>query len=359
MQHISIKSPFDPSMIEVEVKNITIGVLVDMLKNNAIDLAPAFQRKKDIWNRVQKSKLIESILLNLPLPSFYFAIEERSKQWIIIDGLQRLSTLKSFVIDSDLKLEGLDFFGDQYNGKKYEDFAYFEKLDFSMLPITVNLLKGSTPPEVKYLLFQRINSAGTPLSPQEMRNALNQGPASEFLKDVSESEPFCRVMGSVSNDRMEAQEYILRFISFYLYDYTLFKDDMNAFLASAMSQMNSMDEEQLNLLKAKFFDTLEVCYSLLGDNAFRKPTEKQRRNKISKAMFDSMMYGVANLSEREQKVLLAHRTAFVEGYNLLSEDTDFQKVLSQGTGKLRSVQNRFNRIRNLMNNVLRNYDSAI
>lgn len=352
MQQISIKKPFDPSMIEVEVKNTTIGVLVDMLKNNAIDLAPAFQRKTGIWSPGQQSRLIESIMLDLPLPSFYFAIEERSKQWIIIDGLQRLTTLKAFAIDQSLTLKELDFLDAQYAGKKYADFEYFEKLAFSMLPITINILKGTTPPEVKYVLFQRINSAGTSLSPQEMRNALNQGPASELLKEIAASPEFTRVMHSVSNKRMDEQEYILRFFAFYLYDYAPFKDDMDAYLASSMSSLNGLAPEKLKQLKNRFFDALEVCESLLGQDVFRKPSENGRRNPISKALFDSLMVSVASLTESEVKTVLQKRDCFNLTYKQLFDNIDFQKMLSQGTGKYKSVSYRLAQIKSLLNQML-------
>lgn len=354
MQKISIKKPFDPSMIEVEVKNTTIGVLVDMLKNNAIDLAPAFQRKKGIWTPGQQSRLIESILLDLPLPSFYFAVEERSKKWIVIDGLQRLNTLKLFAVDNSLELRDLDFLEKQYAKRKYADFEYFEKLAFSMLPVTINILKGTTPPEVKYVLFQRINSAGTPLSPQEMRNALNQGEASQLLKDIAASREFKQIMDSVSDMRMDEQEYILRFFAFYLYDYAPFKNDMNGFLASSMNSLNGLSAKESERLKKKFFHALGVCSALLGEDVFRKPSENGRRNPISKALFDSLMVSVASLAEEEVETVLQKREEFNVAYKQLFDEPDFQKRLSQGTGKYKSVAYRLSQTKGVLNQILGN-----
>lgn len=357
-----IKEPFDPSTIEVEVKNITIGTLVDMLKNDAIDLSPAFQRKKDLWSDKEKSRLIESVMLGLPLPSFYFITEKSNKKWVVIDGLQRLCSLKKFAIDKTLTLKGLDFLDRQYGGKTYNDLEYFEKLSFSMLSVTVNVLKGDTPPEVKYVIFQRINSAGTPLKPQEIRNALNQGAATRLLDEMAEEPLFKRMTKGVSTERMADKEFITRFFAFYLMGYGVYNGDMDAFLNVAMNRLNKLDESQLQKTKVAFRRSLYVCYQLLGDDAFRKPSpNSQRRNPVSKALFDSLMVSISKRTENEQEELMRRMEAFKKYYIEVFQDRILQRNLSEGTGKYKSVEYRFRKMEEIIDKTLEGneYDKNI
>ena len=341
----TIKEPFDPSTIEVEVKNITIGTLVDMLKNEAIDLEPAFQRKKDLWPDGKKSQLIESILLGLPLPSFYFSIEKDNKKWVVIDGLQRLCTLQKFAVDQTLALKDLEFLNKQYEGKAFKDLEYFERLSFSMLSVTVNILKGNTPPEVKYLIFKRINSAGTPLKPQEIRNALNQGAATRLLDEMASCTLFREMTKGVSSDRMADKEFITRFFAFYLMEYTSYESNMDAFLNAAMHQLNQLAPECLEEAKAAFKRSLNACHQLLGDDAFRKPSmEAQRKSPVSKALFDSLTVSLSRLSNADLKVLTQRKETFKKLYAEIFQDEKLLKTLSEGTGKSKSVAYRFRKI---------------
>lgn len=353
IQTLPIKQPFDPSTIEVEVKNVTIGVLIDMLKNDAIDLTPAFQRNQDLWNDGKKSRLVESILLGLPLPSFYFSIEKDSKKWVVIDGLQRLCTLKKFAIDQTLELKGLDFLEKQYGGKKYDDFEYFEKLSFSMLSVTVNILKGKTPPDVKYLIFQRINSAGTPLTPQEIRNALNQGAATKLLEDMSNLSLFRQMTKGVSTQRMADKEFVIRFLAFYLAGHDTYEGDMDAFLNVTMHTLNQMEDEELDEVQIAFNRSLYVCHELLGDDAFRKPiSDNGRRNPVSKALFDSLAVSVAKLTQTEQEKLILKKDLFGTYYLALFQDEKLLKTLSEGTGKSKSVGYRFRKMEEIIRKTL-------
>ena len=105
----TITIPFDPNSIDVDMATVNLGLLIDQLVNEEIDLQPDFQRASDIWTPTAKSRLIESILLGLPLPSFYFSEDIYSQKLSVIDGLQRLCAIKDFVIDKKLKLYNLQF----------------------------------------------------------------------------------------------------------------------------------------------------------------------------------------------------------------------------------------------------------
>ena len=184
-----ITKPFNPSLIDVDISTVNLFSLINELENNEINLSPDFQRATDVWDDTKKSRLIESILLGLPLPSFYFNEEEGGMTRSVIDGVQRLCAIRDFVLGKEtedkkrvfLKLENLQFLK-KYEGLCFSDLTRPDVRRIQSMKVTTNTLSYQTPPEVKLIIFQRVNSAGVPLTPQEMRHALNQGMPADFIK---------------------------------------------------------------------------------------------------------------------------------------------------------------------------------
>jgi hypothetical protein len=144
---VVIEIPFNPNDIKVSTQPLTLGQLVDRLEHGEIKLNSDFQRLPDLWDNTQKSRLIESILLRLPIPTFYFDGSDDNK-WEVIDGLQRISTLRSFVVNKTLQLENLQFLT-EYNGMKYDELPREFQRRIQTFPITVYILEKGTPDEVK------------------------------------------------------------------------------------------------------------------------------------------------------------------------------------------------------------------
>jgi len=118
-----IEKPFDPKKIDITTKQMTLDLILKRLNNDEVDLETFFQRGMNLWSKTQQSRLIESILIRLPLPAFYFDGSDDNK-WLVVDGLQRLSSFKNFILESNpkkkLKLENLEYLT-QYNGCSYDD----------------------------------------------------------------------------------------------------------------------------------------------------------------------------------------------------------------------------------------------
>jgi hypothetical protein len=360
MEIAEIKEPFKPSSIEVETKNATIGTLIEMLNADLIDLQPGFQRNGFLWNENKMSQLVESIILGLPIPSFYFERDDEKKRWVVIDGLQRLCTLKRLIDEKKpLVFRGMEFIGNLWNGKTYRDFTYYDKVEFGLRPVTLNILKGSTPPGVKFIIFKRINSAGTPLKGAEIRNALFQGKSTELISRLLPV--FHEYTGNrVSSKRMNDRDYITRFMALYLKHRMPGKyQKWDDFLNDMMAVLNREEDSVIETIAEEFEHAINNCFQIFGDLMFRKPSDNNKSNSISMALFDAQMIPMAELSESEVNELMEKKNLLRQEYINLFSDESMQKTLSDGTGHASSVNNRINKIRILIDKVLNKNDRQL
>ena len=350
-----ILQPFNPAKIRVEPKPIIIDALIRRIRHGEIDMAPEFQRKAGIWKNDAQSRLIESLLIRIPLPAFYFDATNEDK-WLVVDGLQRLTTLKRFVIDQTLPLSGLEFLTD-LEGHKYADIPrnYQRRIDESM--ITVYLIEKGTPPEVKFNIFKRINTGGLPLSSQEIRHALNPGPAQDFLRVLSESEEFQSAVGqSISDTRMADREFCLRFLAFALMppDRYTTRDDLDTFLNSTMTQLNSLSKSDHAKLHARFKRSMSAAERIFGKYAFRKQFESDSyRYPVNKALFEAWSVNLDSLSDVQlEKAVRNPKKLNSDFIKLMNDDDQFIASITQGTGDPKKVRYRFNKIRTVLDSAV-------
>lgn len=350
----AITKPFNPNEIDVDISTVNLGSLIDQLENDEIDLQPDFQRATDVWDNVKKSRLIESILLGLPLPSFYFSEDPVSHKLSIIDGLQRICAIRDFVLKEEepLKLEGLQFL------KNFEGFT-FSRLErpevkrIKSLKITMNTLRKGTPLDVKYIIFQRVNTAGVPLTPQEMRHALNQGPAAIFIKELADMESFKKATNySVESKRMQDRDFVNRFIAFYI-GYQDYMGDLDMFLNDKMGELNKMTPAQRDDIRVSFDKAMTCCYEIFKKDTFRKRYKiTDRRKPISKSVYDTLSVNIAWLSDEERKLLLKNSEAFKTGMIYLFNDKKFDFSISTGTGQKYNVEQRFTMVKSLIKKII-------
>lgn len=349
-----LKGPFDPNNIDVDISTVNLGSMLEQLEYGEIDLQPEFQRASGVWSEVKKSRLIESILLGLPLPSFYFSEDITSNKLIIIDGLQRLCSLKEFCIDKTLVLRDLQFLTD-LNGLSYDKLDRTQIRRLKSLKVTINTLRKRTPTSVKYVIFQRVNTAGEPLNKQEVRNALYLGKATMLLKNMATSSSFIRVtMGKVPTKRMADRDLVNRYLAFYLK-----KDEYDGALDQFMGEVtlgyvNTLDEKQIQEIYHTFENTMDLCWVLFGDKAFRRPDPKKegRYLKLNKAIFEVISVSLALLTSDEQIILKRKKETFVTELDRLLRDKQFIQSITSGTAKMPQVEYRFNKIGSLIKTVL-------
>lgn len=357
--------PFDPASISLSSKIVALDTVLRRIKNKTIILNPDFQRNY-VWDIERKSLLIESMMLRIPLPMFYVS-EDKDGIWEVVDGLQRLTTIRDFILgpDADGKgflLKGLEFWGDLFNGK---DFFSVEKK--SKMPRIINnimeaelsftIINPDTPEKVKRNIFKRINTGGMRLSTQEIRHALYQGEATELLQKIIATPTYKRVIGkTVKDGRMAGRELALRFLSFYYRGWRNFKGDMDTFLSDTMRFINGdvKLEEVKKLPNVKVIADFELAlhraHELFGEHAFRRSRGKDRKTPVNKSLFDVWMYCFSRMSNDLFSKIIEKRRKFEYSYHMLiDDDDDFIDSIGRYGGDISGVKYRYSEIIKLIN----------
>ena len=345
-----ITQPFSPNDINLSNPPMNLGDLIDRIQYGWIDFHAEYQRKEDLWSPGKQSRLIESALLGLRLPAFYFE-EVTRKQWKIIDGLQRCCAIRNFCVRESLTLCELEFLN--FNGKKFSELPFDLQRDIRMLPITVNLLNSGVPDKVKYVLFKRLNTGGMELKPQEIRNAVFQGKAIELVKDLASNAAFLEATGhKIPDKRMQDQDFVTRFMAFYLLGYEHYEPDLDNFMNTCLERINhgQIPQEDIDRMKEDFTRGMELAHELFGDDAFRKrESARDATRPINKAYFEVIAVTLAKLGERDRRRLLACKDTFKA--NLMEEmrtNRSYNNSFSGGTGKPENVRKRFARFAEIL-----------
>ena len=353
-----IAEPFDPETIDVVTRNMTVDLLLSRARNNMIDLQPDFQRRWGIWDDRRKSRLIESLLLRIPLPVLY-AAEDEDESWEIVDGIQRLSTIAQYIQPEiigrpPLLLTGLEYL-EAYEGMAFGDLSDRLKMRLRETELVIHLIRKGTPPEVKFNVFARINTGGVPLSPQELRHAITPGPARQVLEDWARSPDFLIATDSSINPiRMDDRELVLRFLAFFVLGVPAYRQsEMDRFLIGAMKHVNELTGPELAQARESFQRAMQGAYAIFDNDAFRKRVAPvDGRFPINKALFEAVSVNLASLSAESIKRLVDRRDGLRVAFMSLCAERDFEAAISQGTGDVAKVQFRFARISQLFRDEL-------
>jgi len=346
---VPIERPFNPKEINIKSKTMSLDNIIKRIRESEIDMAPDFQRKGDLWTPDKQSRLIESMLIKLPLPAFYFDGTEDEK-WLVVDGLQRLSAIKNFVVDENLRLQGLEFL-ENINGKTFSELPRNYRRMIEETEIVAYIINPGTPADVKFNIFKRINTGGLVLEPQEIRHALNQGIPSKFVANLAQLNSFKEATQNViATDRMLDREFVTRFLAFYLNGPKGYKPDLDTFMTSSMGQLNTKTNDELNKIQVAFDKAMKLSKIIFGKWAFRKVySTNERRKPINKALFEVWSVELANLTLEEQKRAVSRKKSiFQEFTKLMNTDNTFVAAITSATGDKGRVNYRYNKIREIL-----------
>lgn len=329
--------PIDSVLIRTESR--TVFDVVRRMEKGQYILDPDFQREF-VWDVDKQSKLIESVIMRIPLPVFYLAEQEDGKI-VVVDGLQRLTTFQRFV-EGKFALRGLKGASSSFNGAQFQDLAPKFQTRIEDTNLTLYLIDSKVPEQARLDIFDRVNS-GVPLSRQQMRNCLYVGNATRWLREQARSEGFAKATGGSLNAKtMRDREAINRFCSFHIMGvegYSKVGGDMDEFLAKALRLMNLYAPEKLERLAERFQNSMRNNYQVFGLHSFRKHTSPdQSRNVVNIALFDVFSVLMADhepswVDERAQPI----REIF---FRLMANE-EFFRAISLGTNSLSNVRSRF------------------
>lgn len=322
------------------------------VRKNQIILDSDFQREF-VWKTKQKSELIESVLMGLPLPIIYL-YEDENANLIVVDGRQRLTTFFEYMAD-DFELENLTILKDMI-GKKFSNLPLSYQSKIEDYQLSTQVIKPPTPDSVKFQIFDRVNRGGTILNNQEMRNALYQGNSTKLLNKLSELEVFKEAIGRSKSKRMKDKYIILRFIGFYLWRTNKLKDrdrklveyksDIDEFLGKTMEYLNRLDEYELNSIEELFIQAMKNSYDILGNDGFRLENKGNRKSPINMNLFETWTYLMVLLNnENIDKEILKLK------YKELINDSTFLSSIGSNRDSLTKVTDRFNIIEKIYNEI--------
>ncbi|WP_233124927.1 DUF262 domain-containing protein [Agrobacterium vaccinii] len=337
------------SQLVIQSADLPLATLAGMVEAKSIDLQPTFQRRER-WTKKDQSALIESFLLNVPVPPIYLA-EERSGTYTAIDGKQRLNAIGNF-IHGRLKLSELESFTEA-NGLTFSDLPEEIQNAFKLRPyIRVITLLKQTDPQLKYEVFLRLNRGGEKLLNQEIRNVAFRGPLNDLMFKLSENE-FLRKQLKIKDDssqnwrKMVDVEYVLRFFTL-TNDYETFSGDLSVELDSFMKDNQNREGQWLTQLESDFNRSIYFCEQFWGEHAFHRAENASWRDQPIASIFDAQMVAIKSLPDATLN-RVANRKAEVvaEMHNLFSDDR-FLEATRTSTNTPSRVKHRISEVRKLL-----------
>ena len=354
--------PWNPSKIRITTKNFTLREVVEQIRQNEIDLSPDFQREY-VWKRRQRTRLIESVLLGIPLPAFYFN-QENDATYQVVDGVQRLSTISLFMEDNhELNATDLEYLKD-LDGLTYNRLDQASMRRFRSAQIVVHIIEPQTPDEVKYDIFGRVNTLGSPLSTQEIRHAMSRSRSREFLRELSELDAFDEATAKNffrrdpedpstwvrDTGRMMNRELALRFCAFLDFDVEAYKQftSLDAYLADFTKRIDNrpaskpgFNDEALHEMRSKFAFAMSSALVILGKFAFRRtPSRASKRGPINRAVFEAQ---ATALSKFPPQALNNRKTQVKQKLLELFNEDEYVRSVTVGTGDPRRVFHRLSK----------------
>lgn len=339
----------------LQASDLSLESISNMVAGNAIEISPKYQRRER-WTSEKQSALIESFLLNIPVPPIYLS-EDEFGRYSVIDGKQRITSIYNFIHENH-KLNGL------------ENFKELEGLTFNELPTQLNnalrirpylrvitLLKQSDP-TLKYEVFTRLNTGGEPLLPQEVRNVAFRGDYNDMIFTLSENS-FLREQLKIKDTKSKAYremldaEYVLRFFTL-IETWNNFPGNMRNAMDDHMLKYAGSNSTLIKNRNKLFNESLNFANQIWGKDAFKRPENKSYRNQILQGIYDVQTVPFALLKPKQKKLIPKKINYIKKKFEELYEkDNSFQESMRQFTSNKDRVYYRIHEMNNLLNSVLR------
>lgn len=330
-----------------------LSTLADLIQTKSIDLSPKYQRRFR-WDDVRQSKLIESFLMNVPVPPV-FLNEDTYGQYSVIDGKQRLSAIYEF-LRGRLKLQGLEIFSD-INGMTFDDLPKPLQSVIKTRPtLRAIIILRQSDDDVKFEVFQRLNTGGVRLNAQEIRNSAYPGPFNDLVLELSLDKKFHRLLGikkkedSAIYQEMRDAELVLRYFTF-RDTWDSFSGGVKRYLDRFMVHSQNMPEKQVELARRDFLHTLEIVEACFNEYAFQRwlPEKQQWRKQILAALFDAQMFACRG---RNLEAARSAQPQVLSKFKQLFENSDFRRSIDASTNAPVALKTRVSMLKNMLDDIL-------
>lgn len=338
IQNIENKFQKSQDALVLQQSDLSLKSISDMVTGGAIDIYPKYQRRKR-WDAKRESDLIESFILNIPVPPIYLA-EDEYGSYSVIDGKQRITAINNF-LTGRLKLQELEKF-EELEGFYFEDLPESIKNALKIRPYlrVVTLLRQSDS-DLKHEVFLRLNKAGVPLNSQEIRNVAFRGALNDLLFELSADEFFNRIMKATPKStvfrEMTDVQFVLRYFTVKEY-WSNFHGNMDKAMDAFMILHFKSQEDKISIFREDFHRSLRACRLIWGDDAYLKPGGSKR---VLQGFFDVQMVCLGLLNDNDlEKVKLNPEVARDLLVNLVDSNKDFLEATTQFTSNPKNVFNR-------------------
>ena len=340
-----------------------IDGLYQRWKRGRLDVQPDFQRYF-VWDIIKSSKLLESALLDIPLPVIYLTEEPDGKIYVI-DGQQRLTSFFAFIDGlfpnkegKPFKLTGLKVLKD-YQGKLFSQLPEDIQDKIRYCKVRTITFKKESNPNLKFEIFERLNTGSVSLNTQELRNCIYRGKYNVLIKELANDKDFLGLLGLKHSDRrMKDIELVLRFCAFYHNTHINYKSPIKNFLNSENIRFQNISDRDADQLRNAFKNAVSIIKSLLGENAFKryyKGNEKNPNGYWEKSRFNTSLFDILmdSFARADKNAVFGNLDAIREAFiNLMTNDVEFIDAIEIGTSEERKVVRRFDKWRNLLQGVL-------
>lgn len=321
--------------------------LINMYDDNDLN-KPELQRKY-VWGRVEASRFIDSILLGLPVPSIFLA-KCKDETMLIVDGYQRLMTVRDFlngVFSGDGKIFALsntENINKRWRGKTFQQLQASEQRKIRTTTIHSIIFEQKMPDDdtAMFQIFERINTGGQILKPQEIRNCVYQGKCNSMLIELNKNEYWRMVLDMPSEDsRMSDMELILRYFAIKDLPKSSEKDAkqiiLMKYLNQYMSEKTKTSDDEIATKKEEFKKMIECIFKLYGKNAFRKKNKDGFQKRINQVIYDAVAIATANAIKENA---IDYEVNYIERYKQLLDDQEFKKRIQYRTTDIVNIKRR-------------------
>ncbi len=333
--------PLNERRLQTETYDFTISTIETLLRDEKIRI-PEFQRKY-VWTRILASRLIESLIIQCPIPVIYLD-QEDDGTLKVIDGNQRLMSIKLF-LGNGFRLRGLEAFPD-LNGLFYRELDPRFRTHIENRTVRCITILKETHPKIKFDVFQRLNTGAVLLNPQELRHGLYHGKLMEELDECGKYTTWKTLSGIKDDKRMRGSELILRFLAL-TYELQTYEKPLATFLNKFAQKYR--DSTRMKEFEDRFKKTVDGVHRLFGVTSFRLLDKNGNpENNFNSAVFDAQMVGFALANPSNLEMNASRRRTFMSSYQKLQADPEFHRAVTASTSDPPLVQLRVQTVRDLL-----------